>query len=571
MSMRNESKRRNLRGPHSASPYRGVSPYASGRQSGKTERKRLAQPTAGLSNYLKDTLKGVEDGVVLKRSPPKKPASTKKHIESTLDPEQLTHDIFLLKKEILAHQMKDKMNLTKISSLEKDLKKAYSTIRQYESSQNQHGPNEKKGDTLLVSGLKTELHKSRKETEKVKAELTRVKESIKNTDLEQAQLEVSVFYEETQRLTALLEQKEISQGSTTTGASPGIETIRKLQETNRILQADNIDLKEELETALNSESQLRANLDALGAKGGGSSKYDNLTRQGLLQELEKMENMCIVLKKELETVSKQSKEKNDALDASLKAAGLSSLDDIDKLRKKLKSRGHQDSGKQEMGSLEPRLKEGFSSVDNIDELRETLLSQGSNKSQKKWDKESIQTSTLSHPDINRSPKPRSRNKSDEHTAEMAVTQLQNVLRGYRARLRLVKEMQERPVFLDKQVDHLELASEHEERRKGVQHSDKEFKPSPIAHVLPKTEPQKPKTPVSTTVSASNPKGNIVHNIPSDFRLSSSLGMRFSDEEVSNKDNDGGHQRKEDSFESDSESNTDIEEDVQAETFSDDDF
>lgn len=36
-------------------------------------------------------------------------------------------------------------------------------------------------------------------------------------------------------------------------------------------------------------------------------------------------------------------------------------------------------------------------------------------------------------------------------------------------------MQERPVFLDKQVDHLELASEHEERRKGVQHSDKEFK------------------------------------------------------------------------------------------------
>jgi hypothetical protein len=192
-----------------------------------------------------------------------------------LDPDDMQHEIYSLKKERVAFQQANRLMQTKIATLEKELKAAYQLAQQAEEAVadalNGGGGGggtatvggKRASEGRLVAGLKRNVRELRTQLNQQDSQIQSLQSDIRLTDIEEARLEARVNYEEVMRLRIMLEQLASGEGGVHAGGTvdatitPSIQTMRKLKETSRVLDAENAELRLDLEAALHAAYQLR--------------------------------------------------------------------------------------------------------------------------------------------------------------------------------------------------------------------------------------------------------------------------------------------------------------------------
>ena len=280
---------------------------------------------------------------------------TQKHVgyEATavLDPDNMAHEIYLLKKERVAYQQESKLMQTKLATLDRELKEAYMLARQAEeaaadatagTTTSAFGAQGKRGvsEGRLVSGLKRNVRELRLQLTQQEKTIHALQADIKLTNLDEARLEAQINYDEVMRLRILLEQgQDVGGGGGAGGGggvTPSIQLMRKLKETARVLEAENEELKVDLEHALAAAYQLREDVrPSIGEPGTAEAAFDGKSREDILTQLLNANRVGKAHSTEIAALKEELRSTKSELNSQLSAAG-ADQDDVGSLRAKLR-------------------------------------------------------------------------------------------------------------------------------------------------------------------------------------------------------------------------------------------
>mmetsp|Transcript_23782 Transcript_23782/g.62190 ORF Transcript_23782/g.62190 Transcript_23782/m.62190 type:complete len:541 (+) Transcript_23782:223-1845(+) len=271
-----------------------------------------------------------------------------------LDPDELTAEVFALKKVVLAHEMERKLLKAEIQRLERDSAKLEQVVKdQGEELMGTTGSSLAARDggarsqTHLIVNLKQTIRGLRRELDATRRQRDEVEASVKCTDIEELTLVAKANFEEVQRLQLVL-QSESTEGAdgadaegeyalAGTGVRPTAQAFLRLENENRWLKEENTELQSDLSKALEAAQALTSKLRAPPVAAGDERKYDGMEKPDLVKKVVEMENQVVLLQAELAGLHEKVSQHDEADDAAARKMGLKSMKEALSLKESIAS------------------------------------------------------------------------------------------------------------------------------------------------------------------------------------------------------------------------------------------
>lgn len=257
-----------------------------------------------------------------------------------LDPDRMAGEIFELKKELLAHKTERKLMKTKVRQLEHEClvankaaaaantKAAAGTANSGDSAGAAiTAPGSAAGDyKRIVRQLRTELQQERNA-------YTKLRQSLKSTQIGELELEAQIYHNEVLRLQEVL--RSGTGDDTVCGVSSA--TIRRVSDECQALRTENSELKADLQEALAAAYKLREDLSGPLSGGGDSGRFGKMTRDELVAELLGKEQAMTLLLAESKTASEKLAVREKDITSTLSERGFRSAEEVLDLRSRNES------------------------------------------------------------------------------------------------------------------------------------------------------------------------------------------------------------------------------------------
>eukprot|EP00041_Stephanoeca_diplocostata_P028498 m.810300 g.810300 ORF g.810300 m.810300 type:complete len:703 (+) comp23384_c2_seq9:301-2409(+) len=222
-----------------------------------------------------------------------------------LDPDDMAHEIFHLKKHIMAHEHERRLLSTELQRTQREKARLETDVKAIASGVDEGGGKK----TALVISLKQVIRDLRGELSQARAQLDAERDSLKQIKVEELNTMCSVYYAETQRLRLLLAGGAASSAQDIGGhgvgvasdavfVKPSAETMRQLKNENRFLKDEIAKLKTDFSATLDTLHKLRETMTAPPVAAGDNGKYAGVSREDLIDKCTGLENTVALLQAE---------------------------------------------------------------------------------------------------------------------------------------------------------------------------------------------------------------------------------------------------------------------------------
>eukprot|EP00037_Helgoeca_nana_P018596 m.177828 g.177828 ORF g.177828 m.177828 type:complete len:601 (-) comp24499_c0_seq2:116-1918(-) len=271
-----------------------------------------------------------------------------------LDPDELTAEIFSLKKSVLAHETQRKLLKTEIQRLERDNSKLEEIVK--EQGEEIAGPlaggggttlqgtasSDGRANSHLVVNLKQTIRGLRKELDATRAHGVEVETSLRFTDMEELSLVARANFEEVQRLQLLLQSGHGGDGNDDegeedfdlagTGVKPTAQAFQRMDNECRWLKEENAELQTDLTKAIEAGQILSGKLRAPPVAPGDGKKYETMQKPELVKKLLEEENRVVLLQAEIAGLREKCVAQDEAEDVAARRVGLKSAKEAQELK-----------------------------------------------------------------------------------------------------------------------------------------------------------------------------------------------------------------------------------------------